>query len=369
MNALQQIFTVHADEYLAVYGDTMPRAHKKVIRAIRNCRSGSLGMTVYRCDDCGNQHLVPCSCGNRHCPTCQHQKADRWLLRELERLLPCRYFLITYTLPEGLRRFIRSHQDACYRALFSASSQALKKLAADHRFLGTDKIGALAVLHTWGGTLQYHPHIHYVVPGGGLSEQGTEWRPARQDLFVHVLPLSKLFRGTFRDAMKTAGLLDGIDQAVWTQDWVVHAKAVGSGQTALRYLARYLFRVAISNSRIISVKDRIVTFRYKDKDHDDDSARWRTMSLDVMEFIRRYLQHVLPHGFMKVRHYGFLNHNFGLALDRIRELVYACCQVVADFFPVSQPLPLPVAPPRCPCCGGKLRAVAFWPAPKGVSTG
>lgn len=352
MSAIQEVFRKYGPGYLALYGDRMPGVHKKVIRAVRECRSGTFGKAVYRCEQCGATHTLACSCGNRHCPTCQHEKARQWLKIQMEKLMPCDYFLMTLTLPEGLRHVIRSHQRVGYSAMFSCAHGALKTLACDKRFVGTSRIGFLAALHTWGGALQFHPHLHLIVPAGGLAEDGRSWLSSRQDLFVHTKPLARIFRGKFRDAMKTAGLLQMIDPAVWEKEWVVDSQAVGNGRTTLRYLARYVFRVAISNNRILNYDNHTVTFRYKDS----DTGKWRTMTLDAMEFMRRFLQHVLPSGFMKIRHFGFLNANSRVRLEKV-------CQLICTFFDVIRKL-LPVTLPKrtgptCRYCGHTLQRIRF----------
>lgn len=355
MSAIQEIFRTYGPEYLDRYGDRMPKEHKKVMRALQDCRSGAFGTAVYRCDHCGSTHALACSCGNRHCPTCQHDKAEDWLHKQQQKLLPCHYFLLTITLPKALQRVIRSHQSSGYAAIFSCTYAALKKLARDTRFLGSPLIGLLAVLQTWGSQLQFHPHLHLIVPGGGLSPDGSSWLSSRQDLFVHTKPLGRIIRAKFRDAMKSAGLLEEIDPSVWSQEWVVDSQAVGNGETSLRYLARYVFRVAISNNRIVSYENHSVTFRYKDS----DTRKWRTMTLDALEFIRRFLQHVLPTGFMKVRHYGFLNGNAAVSLQKVRELVRAFYDLLRETLPVWTSLT--PAHPRCPRCQGSLRRIWFFP--------
>lgn len=336
----------------------IPASHRKVLHAIQECRSGSYGSGLYQCDWCETIHVVPCSCGNRHCPMCQQHKAAQWQQKQELRLLPCHYFLVTFTVPEGLRRVIRSNQKVCYEAFFSASSAAMKKLAGDERFVGTSKIGTVGVLHTWGGLLQYHPHVHYIVPGGGVSDDGISWKPSRKDLFVHVKPLSVIFKAKFRDAVKKAGLFSQIDTSLWDQPWVVHSKAVGDGKKPLGYMARYLFRVAISNARIVRVKKGKVIFRYKVGEFEE--RRWKAMSLDVFEFMRRFLQHVLPTGFMKVRHYGFLNPNFSMALEKIKELVCAFYNVLRQTLSALGPV-VPMRP-RCPHCRAVMRLVCVLPA-------
>ncbi len=329
MSVIQEIFRTYGPEYLALYGDRMPENHKKVMHAICECRSGSFGTVVYDCQECHSLHPVPCCCGNRHCPTCQHEKGDAWLRKQMEKLLPTHYFLLTITLPEQLRDVIRAHQKVAYAALFSCAHESLKKLAQDKRFLGSSRIGYWAVLHTWGGTLQFHPHLHLVIPGGALSEKNGQWLPSRQDLFVHTKPLAIIFRAKFRDAMKKAQLMDQIPSSAWEQEWVIDSQAVGQGQDSLRYLSRYVFRVAISNNRIKSIDNHTIRFQYKDH----IKKKWKTMTLDAMEFIRRFLQHVLPTGFMKVRHYGFLNPNSGLSIEKITELITLIHDVIRGLLP------------------------------------
>jgi len=350
---IQDIFRNYGPEYLALYADRMPDNHKKVMKAICECRSGTFGTIVYDCGQCHSIHPIPCCCGNRHCPVCQQDKADEWLRKQMDKLLPTHYFLLTITLPEQLRDVVRSNQKAAYAALFSCAHESLKKPAKDKRFIGSSKIGYLAVLHTWGGNLHYHPHLHLVIPGGALSEKGEQWLPSRQDLFVHTKPLAVLFRAKFRDAMKAACLIDQIPAKVWKQNWVIDSQAAGQGYNCLRYLSRYVFRVAISNNRIKSIDNHTIRFLYKDR----IKKKWKIMTLDAMEFIRRFLQHVLPSGFMKVRHLGFLNPNSGLSIEKISELITLIHDVIRDL--------LPEIPPRrkkrfqCPCCGHDLKFLTF----------
>ena len=344
MTTIKDIFSEFAPEYIERYGETIPNEHRNVIQAIIDCRSGQLGVTLYYCRRCGEYHLVNRSCGNRHCPNCQHHKTQKWLAKQMARSLPTHYFLITFTVPEELRDFIRSNQKVAYDALFQASSEALKRLANDPRFIGADLPGFFGVLQSWGRKLQYHPHIHYVVAGGGLNNDRTRWLSSRKDFYVPVQALSPIYRAKFRDAMEKAALLDTIDPKVWTLNWNVDSQAVGESDTSLKYLAPYVFKVAISNSRIVKVEDHTVTFKYREH----GTHLYRTSSLEVLEFLRRFLQHVLPHGFMKVRHYGFLSANSAVPIDTIRALIDnhsgpAIAQTLAE-----------LAAPRCPNCGGPL---------------
>jgi hypothetical protein len=351
--------TRYGGEYLEQFGIRMPSEHKKVLRAIAACRTGELGTVLYGCQSCGQTHAMGRSCGNRHCPSCQQDKTRAWLETQTGSLLPCPYFLVTFTLPAELRPLAQSHQRAVYSALFEASSEALRRLAADPKFVGTDRIGFLGVLHTWGRTLEYHPHVHYVVPGGGISADGAQWLPSRADFLVPVKALSILFRAKFRDALGRAGLLDRADPAVWRRDWVVHSQATGDGRASVRYLARYVFRVAIGDHRIVACDDGKVTFTYRRV----GSNRPRKMTLDAMEFLRRFLQHVLPAGFQKVRHYGFQSPNSGTSLEAVRWLITVALGAIFTLKaePAAQPATIPAL--RCPACGGPMCLLGFVPVP------
>ena len=317
MTTIKDIFTTYGPEYIQRFGNRMPADHRKVIGAIVNCRSGHYGASIYQCPQCGKNHVVYRCCGNRHCPNCQFHKSRQWLQTQLDRQLPGHHFMVTFTVPQKLRRFIRSHQRVGYAGLFAASSQTIKKLTADPKYIGADMPGFFGVLHTWGRQLPYHPHIHYIVPGGAFSKADGKWYCSRIDFFLPVKAMSKIFKAKFRDIIKNSGLYHLIDSDVWNQDWIVNCQAIGAAQRSLKYLAPYVFKVAISNSRIVKVENRKVFFKYlKPK-----SNRWRTMSLDVMEFMRRFLQHVLPSGFMKVRYYGFLHPGCSVPLEKIKALV------------------------------------------------
>lgn len=359
MPTVADVLRRYGGEYLEQFAATMPGEHKKVLRAITACRTGALGTVLYACESCGRTHTVGRSCGNRHCPTCQQEKARAWLEKQIDRLLPCPYFLVTFTLPAELRALARSDQRVVYAALFEASSEALRVLAADPKFIGTDRLGFLGVLHTWGRTLDYHPHVHYVVPGGGLSADGSCWLPSRADFLVPVRALSIVFRAKFRDILKREGLLNLADPAVWRRDWVVHSQAAGDGRASLCYLAPYVFRVAIGDRRIVSCDDGKVTFTYRRV----GSNRPRTMTLEALEFLRRFLQHVLPAGFQKVRHYGFLSPNSGTTLEEVRWLITLHNGAVFTLLAMLTAPPVEPPAPRCPGCGGLMRCLGFATAP------
>lgn len=318
MVEVADIFRRHGPEYREKFSSRMLPSHLKAMEAIEQCRTDALGGKVYFCNSCQEYHYCYHSCQNRHCPKCQNDQADAWLEDQKDLLLPVPYFMVTFTLPEELRSLVRSHQKELYNLLFRCSAAALQELARDQRFVG-GKIGMVGVLQTWTRDLFYHPHIHYLVPGGGLSPDGTQWLSSSKDFLVHTRPLSVLFRAKFRDALKKTDLFPLIDPDVWKKQWVVDCEPVGAGEEAFRYLAPYIFRVAISNNRILKLEDGRVTFEYKDS----DSGRSKLCTLSAEEFIRRFLQHVLPDRFVKVRYYGFLAPTNRHLLDSIRGLLGA----------------------------------------------
>ena len=348
MGKINDVFRAYGPEYLARYQDSIPALHRKIIHAIIACRTDACGLTLYQCTHCGEPHWMFRSCGNRHCPQCQYQKNEEWLNKRLKAQLPGHHFLITFTVPESLRPSIRSHQRATYAALFKAFSEAMMKLARDEKYIGGDLPGFFGVLHTWGRQLTYHPHIHYVVAGGALSTEDGAWHPSRVDFYLPVKALSVIYRAKFRDEMGRANLLDLIPEDAWSVDWNVNCQAVGGSEASVKYLAPYVFRVAISDNRIVKVENRTVFFHYR-KPH---SHRLRIMALDVMEFIRRFLQHVLPSGFMKIRYYGFMNPNTDVSHEHLSTLIELAYGFRIDAPPKPDPIPVPLM--ICPQCGGHL---------------
>jgi hypothetical protein len=349
---MNDIFKIYAHDYIERFGDHMPKIHRKVINAINCCRTSACGLVIFGCKNCSTFHTMFRSCGNRHCPVCQTHKARKWLQVQMKRQLPGHHFMITFTVPQQLRRAIRSHQRKAYSALFSASSETLKAVAANERFVGGDLAGFFGVLHTWGRQLQYHPHIHYVVPGGAVSTSDGRWHPSQVSFFAPVKAMSKIFKAKLLDEFTRIGLIDKVAPHVWRENFNVNCQAVGNCQQSIRYLAPYVFKVAISNSRIIKVEDGKVWFRYKRP----RSNRWRTMALDIMEFMRRFLQHVLPTGFMKVRYYGFMSPASSVALEEVSSLIEMAYGFEVDLPEIDQQDDIG---PRCPDCGGQLE-VCCW---------
>ena len=356
MSRIQDIFNEHGDAYLRKHGARVPGVHRQVIRAIQQCRTGRRGHHVFECPQCEEKHVAKSSCGNRHCPVCQNEKAAQWVYAQQLKLLPCTYFLATFTVPAALREVARRNQKVVYSAMAECSASTLRTLEADSRFVGCHVAGFTGVMHTWGRQLQYHPHVHYIIPGGGLDKDRCRWVCATGEFLVHVRALSRMFRGKMKDALDRAGLLESVPGEVWEQDWVVHCKPAGDGRHMVKYLGAYVFRVAISNARIEGYDGKTVTFKYQKV----GSGKWRRMRLDVYEFMRRYLQHVLPKGFMKIRHYGFLSGNFAVAIQRIRELICVLYEALRDR-PVAMPLEKP-RPLKCPKCRTVMRWTCFMPA-------
>jgi hypothetical protein len=350
MVEVADIFRLHGPAYRAKFQDRMPPSHRRAMEDIERCRTAAPGGQLYFCDQCQENQYSYHSCQNRHCPKCQNDQANEWLDHQKNLLLPVTHFLVTFTLPEELRPLARAHQKLVYNILFRASSEALQELALDRRFIG-GRIGMLGVLHTWTRDLRYHPHVHYIVTGGGLTQDG-KWNSSRPDFLLPVKALSPIFRARFRDLLKQTDLFHLVDTQVWNKAWVVHSQPVGSGEAAFKYLAPYIFRVAISNRRILALEDGQVTFSYKDSA--TDQTRYSTISAE--EFIRRFLQHVLPKGFVKVRYYGLLAASNRHLLDQARQLLNPAA---AQSIPANADRQgkETVDPLRCPKCGAALRCV------------
>lgn len=349
------------------YRHSLTWAQVKVLKAIVRCRTAALGGHRDRCQRCGYQAISYNSCRNRHCPKCQTNAREKWLRRRQQELLPVGYYHLVFSIPHTLVPMVWQNKKVLFTLLFEAAAATLLEVAADPKHLGAE-IGFLSILHTWGQTLQPHPHLHCVVPGGGLSPDHQRWIASRPHFFLPVKVLSRVFRGKFVDGLRRAARAGRLTfhgeclplasphafaaflRTLFREDWVVYAKPpFGGPEHVLQYLARYTHRVAISNHRILSVTDSHVTFRWKDYAHD---SRQRTMTLTGEEFLRRFVQHVLPKGFPRIRYFGWLaNRRRSQLLPRCR-LLLAQTSLITAMAPPGEP-----AAWLCPSCQGPMRVV------------
>jgi hypothetical protein len=343
VTCLADIFRRHAVDLLHD-GRILP-SQRKAVQSIIDCRTPALGGQTWMCTKCGDLHYSYHSCRNRHCPKCQNDRVDDWLVKQQNILLPVPYFLVTVTVPQQLRALFYRHQRRLYHILFQAAGNALLVLANEKKYLGA-RIGMLGVLHTWTRDLSYHPHIHFLVPGGGLSPDGR-WTYAKADFFLPLKPLSLLYRRYFRDALKQTDLFAAAPKSVWRADWVCHIKPVGDGRSTLKYLAPYVMRVALSDKNVLGLKNGMVTWRYRD----GKTGHYRIRSLPAVKFMRLFLRHVLPRGFVKVRYFGFLATKKRGHLDLVKELIGVRLENA-----VKKETKQPVM--RCRKCGGDLVLVA-----------
>ncbi|MEJ2352629.1 MAG: IS91 family transposase [Anaerolineales bacterium] len=364
------IFRAYGPAYRQTHA--MPASHLRALWAIESCRSAELGGHVDQCDQCGHLRISYNSCRNRHCPKCQSLDKERWLEARISDTLPIPYFHPVFTLPEDLRALALPNQEMLYSILFRAVSETIKELTQDPRYLGAE-VGFIAVLHTWSQTLIDHPHLHCIVTGGGLSVDGKHWIPCKENYFLPVQVLSRLFRGKFLSYLKEAyekgrlvfpGKIAHLQQKnafttllndLYAQQWVVYCKPpFQNPEMVMDYLGRYTHRVAISNDRLVNLEHDRVTFRYRDQHNTS-----KLMSLEAPEFIRRFLLHVLPDGFIKIRHYGILSNR-----NRKKKLARAKRLLDADHPQQNQPKEpwqdllariTGLDPRICPCCGqGKM---------------
>jgi hypothetical protein len=360
MIEVADVFRRFAADYLAAHGASMPPSHRRAIEDVLDCRTAALGGQVWRCEACNSEVFSYHSCNNRSCPKCHTAQTQEWLERRQAEMLPVPYFHITITVPAELRAVLRAHQRAGYGVLMQASAEAIIGLARDPRYVG-GTVAVLAVLHTWTQQLNFHPHVHCLVSGGGISADGSTWHPARRTFLLPIKALATLVRGKFRALLRQKCPDLVIPDAVWHKRWVLHVSARGKGEQAvLDYLARYVFRVALTNARIVGLDDQTVTIQYKDR----KTGQRRTCRLNGDEFMRRFLQHVLPRGFHKVRYFGLWHPAQRRNAARIRQMLLLQVPPKADVLQddlAGQPLvpsaeaPVPPIEPRiCPHCQGRL---------------
>jgi Putative transposase/Transposase zinc-binding domain len=366
------VFRRFGPAWRAANAGHLSRAQRRVMSAVELCRTAALGGHVEQCADCAHVRIAYNSCRNRHCPKCQWRAAQAWLAAREAELLPVPYFHVVFTLPAGLGGIAYQNKARVYGLVLRAAAEALTTIAADPKHLGA-RIGVTVVLHTWGQTLDHHPHVHCIVPAGGISLDGSRWIACRPGFFLPVRVLSRLFRRLFLDGLAEAyargeleafGDLAGLKDprafeahlaAQRRREWVVYAKAPFAGpKQVLGYLARYTHRVAISNRRLVALDDDQVSFRWKDY-RANGRTKPKVMRLPAGEFMRRFLLHVLPDGFHRVRHYGLLANGH-------REVMLARCRALLDVPPAPADAggdrgKRKAEAPACPCCGGRMRIV------------
>ena len=370
------IFRAHGPAWRQAQHGHLSLGQLKVMSAIEQCRSAALGGHVLRCAACAQVQIAYNSCRNRHCPKCQARAARRWLEARQADLLPVEYYHVVFTLPAPISAIAYYYKTVIYDLLFEVAAETLRTIAADPKHLGA-QIGVTLVLHTWGSALTHHPHVHGIVPGGGLSADGEHWVRCRPGFFLPVRVLSRLFRRRFLEELATAhqrgrlqffgddaGLADAPAFAAWLAplrecEWVVYAKRPFAGPAAvLAYLSRYTHRVAISNQRLLALDQRGVTFRWKDY-RATGNTRYKTMTLAADEFMRRFLLHVLPSGFHRIRHYGLLaNASRREHLAQARALLH----VVSVAEPKSTDAPVANVQPTfiCPHCGAAMSIIEIF---------
>lgn len=359
MTTLAEVFRQHSPAYLAQYASAVLPSHRRAIRDVLACRTGALGAALAECPHCGAEHLFLHSCRNRACPRCGQEQTERWLEDQRRALLPVPYYHVVFTLPAELRALVRQNQRLLLAALPRAAFAALAALCRDPHYLGAARIGALAVIHTWSRTLVWHPHVHLLVPAGGLAEDGLTWRTPpsrrRRDFLVPAKALAAGFRGRFIAELRRALPEVELPESLWHKHWVIHLKRSLRGDTErlLRYLGRYVHRTALTDKRIVAC-DACVTFRYRDT----RDGKHKLMRLGPEEFIRRYLQHTLPRGFHRVRAYGLLHPRSRDLLCRLQLLLAQPPAPDPTDSPADDPPPTASSPKRrlCPSCrSGALR--------------
>lgn len=345
MIALAEVLRRHWPAYERKFGDRLLPSQRQAVQAILSCRTAALGAQLFGCD-CGRRELVYHSCNHRACPQCGHADATAWLNQQRRRLLPVPYYLVTFTVPEQLRATIRSNQKLLYPLLIREAAYALLDVGREHKDLGAE-LGVLAVLQTWTRDLRFHPHVHCVVPGGGLSEDHLRWVRAKSaDYFLPQAMLAQRFRTRLKHALQQgdAKLFVRIPRKAWKLEWVADVQPVGSGEPALKYLAAYVYRTAFSAERIVADDGERVTFRYR-----DNTGQSQQVTLSGEKFLHRFLQHVLPRGLQRVRHFGWLSAAAKERFERVRALL--------DWQPPKVLPPPPVYVPQCPCCRKPMQLI------------
>lgn len=362
--SVQDIFLAYGSDYIKTHKLSIEQWN--VFNSITNCKSLDLGFHMVTCEDCGDTHFALNSCRNRHCPNCQIYAREKWIHNESSYLLDCPYFHIVTTIPQQLNEIVLYNKKTCYDILFKATSEAILTLANDSKWLGA-KVGITSVLHTWGQTLEFHPHIHSIVTGGGLSST-NKWVSSKKEYLFKVQVLSSLFKGNFLALLKESNLvfpkdkqyLNDIDKfneflkPLYEKTWITYIEPPKSKpENVIEYIGRYSFRVAISNERIKDISNGIITFEYKDY---KDNGIIKTMSISSNEFIRRFLLHILPNRFTKIRHYGILS-------NRNKKSIIALCRILIGSILTKnfkRNVTKKLKEFKCPVCGSSSFSYNFW---------
>ena len=355
-DALRQFAPAYLEQQPAL---SVSIVQQKVLSAIVRCRTGALGGVRYACNHCDREHWVGRSCGNRHWPNCGHEKTQLWIEKQSTKLMPVHHFLVTFTVPREVGSVLRVYQRAGYRCLFDASSASIRDVGSATKSLQGCVLGFFGVLHTWGrDPATYHPHIHYVVPGGGVKcdEDGVaiSWQSTPKNFLFHHATLIRVYKAKLADELRTAGLYDLVDPIAWTKPFVVDIQAVGHGVPTLKYLAPYVHRVAINDSRMVSIDESGVTYKIRRS----KPKRIETKRVEGEQFVSSFAQHILPAGFQKIRHYGWMSSNSKVSLEEVKWLVWLFLGwtfwLGSGYAPQPKPLTKPL---RCAECGGELRVV------------
>lgn len=359
MASVAEALRAFAPGYLKRYGARVPLGHKKVLDAITRCRTGELGEVVYECETCGRHHFAGRSCGNRHCPTCQFHKTQLWLTKQSARLLPVHHFLVTFTVPKELRMPLRANQGDGYRALFDAAADSLRDVGSATRALQGCRLGYFGVLHTWGRDPRvYHPHMHFVVPGGGVQVDAggnaVAWKSTAKSFLMHHETLIRVYKAKLTDNLRACGIYDEVSESAWMKKSVVDIQPVGNGRAVVKYLAPYVHRVAISDKRIVSVDDTHVTYTVTPS----GSSRPVTRRVPGETFVGGFVQHVLPRGFQKIRYYGWMSPNSRIDLEEVRWLACSALGLWFLLWIARRRIETPELPPlRCRECGGRMKII------------
>ena len=339
---VNEIFRIYGNEYMNKFGRNMLPSHKRALNEIGNCRTDQKGTVHWYCPQCGQDHFSYKPCRNRSCPGCQNDKKVKWTIEQLDLKLPVEYFMATFTIPQFLRSLAKSNQKLFYNLLFKAAAHSILKLARDKKYMG-GQIGFVGILHSSARNLAFHPHVHLLIPGAAISNDKKKILFSKNHFLVFAPSLSQIFRASFIKLLQNSNIeITNYDPA-FEKDWVVDLRTVGSGKKAIEYVAKYIYKIALSNANIISCKNRIVTFRFEDY----ETKKTITRSVPVLQFIRMFLQHVLPLSFQKIRYYGILHPKNRLTFNIIRLLLRAKFKIPDKYVNFQYGF-------KCPKCGAYM---------------